>query len=54
MIICCISLLEMSLDPNSGIRRNDASSVFINVGSNPVGRDLTFNFIQTRWSEMVA
>ncbi|KZS09066.1 Aminopeptidase N [Daphnia magna] len=47
-------LLEWSLDPTSGIRRNDASSVFINVGSNPIGRDLTFDFIQNRWSDMVA
>ena len=47
-------LLEWSLDPTSGIRRNDASSVFINVGRNPIGRDLTFDFIRNRWSEMVA
>ena len=24
------------------------------VGRNPIGRDLTFDFIRNRWSEMVA
>ena len=47
-------LLEMSLDPTSGIRRSDASSVFRNVASNSYGRDIVFNFLVNRWAEMVA
>ena len=47
-------LLEWSLDLTSGIQRDDASYVFVYVGRNPIGRDLTFDFIRNRWSEMVA
>lgn len=54
LCLCVHRFLEMSLDPTSGIRRSDASSVFRNVASNRLGRDIAFDFLRSRWTEMVA
>lgn len=45
-------MLEMSLNSSSGIRKQDAARVISQVGGNPLGRYLAFNFIRERWSDM--
>jgi len=44
-------LLSFSLDPNR-VRSQDTVSVIQAVGSNPLGRRLTWDFIQDKWSEL--
>lgn len=46
-------LLQWSLDPTSGIRRQDVRAVFANVASNPLGQSKAFNFLIDNWNEMV-
>ncbi|EFX62776.1 hypothetical protein DAPPUDRAFT_67706, partial [Daphnia pulex] len=45
-------MLEMSLNPTSGIRKQDAARVIIQVASNSLGRYITFNFIREKWTEI--
>ena len=40
------SYLEMAYTPDSGIRVQDAKTVFVSVASNDVGRDLAWQFLQ--------
>ncbi|KAG7153834.1 Aminopeptidase N-like 2 [Homarus americanus] len=41
--------LKMAFTEKSGIRKQDASSVFTAVAYNSVGRDLAWNFLQDQW-----
>ncbi|XP_046438221.1 aminopeptidase N-like [Daphnia pulex] len=45
-------MLEMSLNPTSGIRKQDAGRVISQVASNSLGRYMTFNFIREKWTEL--
>ncbi|EFX67117.1 hypothetical protein DAPPUDRAFT_115736 [Daphnia pulex] len=45
-------MLEMSLDPNSGIRKQDAARVISQVASHSLGRYLSFNFIREKWTKL--
>ncbi|EFX67104.1 hypothetical protein DAPPUDRAFT_302210 [Daphnia pulex] len=45
-------MLEMSLDPNSGIRKQDAARVISQVAYNSLGRYMSFNFIRDKWTEL--
>ena len=47
-----IRMLEGILDPTSGIRRQDGSSVFRFVAANPLGRYIAFNFLRNNWTEI--
>ena len=47
-------LLEMLLDPNSGIRRGDVNLVFNNVANNPLGNEIALNFLINRWDDIQA
>jgi aminopeptidase N len=42
----------MSLNPTSGIRKQDAGRVISQVASNSLGRYMTFNFIREKWTEL--
>lgn len=45
-------MLEMMLDPNSGIRQSDITSLFSYIAANPLGNSIAFNFLETRWDEI--
>jgi len=45
-------MLEWTLDPKSGIRRQDGSAVFSQVASNSLGRYIAFNFLRDRWVDI--
>lgn len=47
------SLLEWSLDPKSGIRRQDAQTVFASVARNPLGQTMVFDFALKNWERIV-
>ena len=42
----------MSIDENSGIRRQDAASVFSAVSSNPDGVETAFNFLRSNFQNI--
>jgi len=44
--------LEMSIDENSGIRKQDAASVFSAVYSNPYGVETAFNFLKSNFQKI--
>ena len=48
----CNRYLEMSIDENSGIRKQDAASVFSAVYSNPDGVDTAFNFLTSKFNDI--
>ena len=42
----------MSLNPDSGVRRQDGSKVIGNVALNTVGRYLAFDFVEQEWERV--
>ena len=48
-----VSLLEWSLDPKSGIRRQDSQTVFASVAQNPLGQSMVFDFALKNWERIV-
>ena len=42
----------MALNPESGVRQQDARSVIANIASNPYGRDLAFDFVRNNWKNI--
>lgn len=44
--------LEMSIDSNSGIRKQDTVYVYNSVGSSEVGRNVQFNWLQNNFDEI--
>ncbi|TRY69463.1 hypothetical protein TCAL_04682 [Tigriopus californicus] len=44
--------LNMSVNPQSGIRKQDATLVISNVARNVHGRDLTFDFVRSHWNHL--
>lgn len=47
-----ISLLEMMLDSQSGIRLSDINVLFKNVASNPLGNLIATDFLVNRWDDI--
>jgi len=45
-------MLEMMIDPNSGIRLQDAAELFGNIASTPSGNKIAFDFLTHRWDEI--
>lgn len=54
--ICLSSyrMLEMMIDPESGIRSQNGRSVFEAVSANPVGNRIAFEFFRDRFDEINA
>lgn len=44
--------LELAFSSNSGIRKQDALTVFVAVANNDVGRPLAWAFLQDRWVDL--
>ena len=44
----------MSIDPSAGIRKQDGSTVIKSVATNPVGRDLVWNWLRNDWKRISA
>lgn len=44
--------LDMTLDPNSGIRKQDGATVITGIANNNVGRYMTWNWLRNKWSEI--
>ena len=42
----------MMIDPNSGIRLQDAAELFGNIASTPSGNKIAFDFLTHRWDEI--
>ena len=42
----------MSIDPNSGIRKQDGSTVIKSVATNSIGRDLAWNWLRNDWERI--
>lgn len=47
-----LSLLEMMLDSESGIRLSDVNTLFKNVASNPLGNLIATDFLVNRWNDI--
>ena len=47
-------MLEMMITPDSGIRLQDASTLFSNIAANPVGHEVALNFLILRWNDTSA
>ena len=45
-------MLEMIIDPKSGIRLQDANNLFSYVANNPFGNFIAFNFLRNRWNDI--
>ena len=45
-------MLEMMIDPTSGIRLQNANQVFSYVAQNPDGNRIAFEFLRDRWDDM--
>ena len=46
--------LEMTIDPDSGIRKQDGSEVINSVATNSIGRDLAWNWLRNDWDRISA
>lgn len=44
--------LQRSMDPTSGIRKQDVFRIFGAVSSNVLGQPIAFNFIRNNWKTM--
>ena len=44
--------LKMSLDPESGFRKQHTTSIFYHVAYNIIGRDLAFDFARNNWDKI--
>ena len=42
----------MSIDPHSGIRKQDGSTVIRSVATNSIGRDLVWNWLRNDWTQI--
>ena len=45
-------LLDMAIDPKSGIKKQDSNAVISGVAKNKVGRDLTWNWLRANWKSI--
>ena len=44
----------MTLNPASGLRKQDGGTVVRSVSSNPIGVPIAWSWLQTRWNEIIA
>ena len=44
--------LDKSLDPNGVIRKQDGTKVISSIGSNRIGRDLTWDWLRSNWDQI--
>ena len=44
----------MTIDPDSGIRKQDGSEVINSVATNSIGRDLAWNWLRNDWDRISA
>ena len=51
-IFSSLRFLSYSIDPASGIRKQDAASSISIVASNVYGRDIAFDFVRERWNQI--
>ena len=42
----------MSLDPDSGVRKQDGATVISSIAKNSVGRDLVWNWLRNSWKKI--
>lgn len=42
----------MMITPDSGIRLQDAGTLFSNIAANPIGHQVALDFMTYRWSEI--
>ena len=47
-------LLDMTIDPTSGIRKQDGFTVITSVASNPDGRNLAWNWLSSNWNSIAS
>ncbi len=52
MTLDSIRMLKMMIDPKSGIRLQDALTVFSNIAANPVGHQVALDFLTKRWNDV--
>jgi hypothetical protein len=52
LLVFCVRYLEMSIDENSGIRKQQAPGVFSAVYSNPDGIETAFNFLKSNFMDI--
>lgn len=45
-------MLDLMIDPTSGIRLQDANTLFSSIAANPVGHPIALDFLATRWDEV--
>lgn len=45
-------MLELMIDETSGIRLQDANTLFSSIASNPIGHGVALDFLITRWDEV--
>ena len=45
-------MLEMILDPNSGINIGDVDRLFNKIANNPVGNPIAMTFLINRWTDI--
>ncbi|XP_046441609.1 aminopeptidase Ey-like [Daphnia pulex] len=45
-------MLELMIDDTSGIRLQDANTLFSSIASNPIGHGVALDFLITRWDEV--
>lgn len=48
-----LEYLQTSIDPDSGIRKQDAYYVYRSVGSNPVGRRIQFDWVKDQFDDIL-
>ena len=46
------SMLEMMINPNSGIRLQDANTWFTNIVTYPLGYEIALSFLANRWDDI--
>ena len=44
----------MSIDPDSGIRKQDGSTVIKSIARNQIGRDIVWNWLRNSWNSVSA
>ena len=45
-------MLEMMIDPNSGIRLQDANTWFSNIVAYPLGHEIGLSLLANRWDDI--
>lgn len=46
-------MLELMIDPDSGIRLQDLNTFFTNIAANEVGNQVALDFMIDRWDDIL-